>query len=228
VTRPGRAPDEPPAAAAVFAGRLPLARRYAGWLAGEGTRRGLLGPREAARLWERHLLNCAVLTDLVPAGVRVVDIGTGAGLPGIPMAIRRPDLRLDLVEPMARRTAFLTEMLADLALEPTPRVIRGRADEPAVLAEAGRSDWVVARAVAPLDRLVRWCLPLLRPGGTLLALKGESADAELAAHRAAVEQAGAERMELVLVGAEILPVPTRVVTVQRSRTRRTAGAGRRT
>lgn len=211
--------EEPVAAAELFGDRVQLARRYAALLAGEGIRRGLLGPREADRLWDRHLLNSAVLVELLPLGARVVDVGAGAGLPGIPMALARPDLRVDLVEPMSRRVAFLTEVVAELELGDRVRVFRGRADEPAIVKSAGGTDWVVARAVAPLDRLVRWCLALLRPGGRLLALKGESAAAEVAEHERSIQEAGAEVKAVQTVGADLLPAPSRVVVVERLRRR---------
>ena len=106
----------PPAAVEVFGTRLDLARRYAEHLAGTGVERGLIGPREAPRLWERHVLNCAVVAELVPSGARLVDVGLGAGLPGIPLALARPDLQVVLVEPLARRVAWLAEVVADLGL----------------------------------------------------------------------------------------------------------------
>jgi 16S rRNA (guanine527-N7)-methyltransferase len=193
-------PAAPPAATTVFGAELPLAEQYAAILGQTGVRRGLLGPRELPRLWERHLLNSAVLTDLVPTGQRVVDVGTGAGLPGIAMAIRRADLRVDLVEPMLRRTIFLTEAVAALRLSDRVRVIRGRAEDGVVREAVGSAQWVVARAVAPLDRLVAWCLPLLEPGGTLLALKGASAADELALHRDAVRALGGGDMSIVRLG----------------------------
>jgi 16S rRNA (guanine527-N7)-methyltransferase len=212
----------PPAAAAVFADRLPLAVRFGTWLAAAGVHRGLLGPREVTRLWERHLINSAVLTELLPHGSRVVDVGTGAGLPGVAMAIRRVDLRIDLVEPMQRRVDFLTEMLADLGLDTSIRVIRGRAEEAGVVREVGGSDWVVARAVAPLDRLGRWCLPLLAPGGRLLAVKGESAGAEAARHGPALRRLGADEIEVRRLGAEWPDAATWVVVARRSATARPA------
>jgi 16S rRNA (guanine527-N7)-methyltransferase len=212
--RPG--PPAPAVAGALFADdRLALAHRYAERLAGDGVLRGLIGPREADRLWERHLLNSAVLTDLLPAAARVVDVGTGAGLPGIPMAIRRPDLRVDLVEPMQRRVNFLREVVAELDLAGTVRVVRGRADDPEVVRSVGAADWVVARAVAPLDRLVRWCLPLLSVSGRLLALKGVGAADEAAQHEAAVREVGARVVAVGPLGAELLGEPTWVVTVAR-------------
>lgn len=186
----------------MFGDRLELAVRYAARLSNEGVRHGHLGPREVPRLWDRHLVNCALLSDLVPAGARIVDVGSGAGLPGLPMALRRADLRVDLVEPMLRRTRFLESAVGELGLADRVRVVRGRAEEPMVRAAVGNSDWVVTRAVAPLDRLVRWCLPLLTPGGSLLALKGASARDEVTEHRRALQRAGAEHVEVIRLGAD--------------------------
>jgi 16S rRNA (guanine527-N7)-methyltransferase len=172
--------DEPPEAAALFADRLDLARAYAARLATDGVTRGLIGPREAPILWRRHLLNCALIADLAPVGSRIVDVGSGAGLPGIVLAIRRPDLRVDLVEPLLRRTTFLSEVVDELGLGTQIRVVRGRADEKSVRTSVGGADRVVARAVAPLDRLVRWCLPLVGVEGEMMAMKGQRADEEIA------------------------------------------------
>ncbi|MBN9620846.1 MAG: 16S rRNA (guanine(527)-N(7))-methyltransferase RsmG [Actinobacteria bacterium] len=203
-------------AAAVFGDRLEVAEDYARLLANDGLVRGLLGPREADRIWDRHLLNSAVLTDLLPTEAFVVDVGSGAGLPGIPMAIRRPDLSLVLVEPLLRRSDFLEEAVLRLGLESQVRVIRGRAEEKPVRDELGPVDWVTARAVAPLDRLVRWCLPLLRPGGRLLALKGARAEEEVATHRAAVNRLGGDPIDVIQLGGEVLAEPTWVVGVTRT------------
>jgi 16S rRNA (guanine527-N7)-methyltransferase len=216
VTRQPSLLEPPPAAATVFGDRLKLARQYAARLAGDGVLRGLIGPREVDRLWERHLLNSAVLTDLLPTGARVVDVGSGAGLPGIPMAIRRPDLELDLVEPMQRRVAFLTEVVGELDVGRSVRVVRGRADDPEIVARVGASDWVVARAVAPLDRLVRWCLPLLSPRGRLLALKGAAAGEEAAKHEAALRKMGARVRAVEQLGDRVLEERTWIVTVERT------------
>jgi 16S rRNA (guanine527-N7)-methyltransferase len=205
----------PDPASAVFGDRLSLAEAYRARLAADGIIRGLIGPREADRLWDRHLLNCAVLTDLVPVGARVVDVGSGAGLPGLPMAIRRADLQVDLIEPMQRRTDFLAEVVSLLGLTDSVRVIRGRADDPAVLREAGNSAWVVARALAPLDRLARWCLPLLGPGGRLLALKGAGVAAEIDAHREELRRLGAEGIGVRQIGGEWLAEPVTVVEIGR-------------
>ncbi len=177
--------------------------------------RGLIGPREVPRLWPRHVLNSAVLTDLVPIGERVVDVGSGAGLPGIPMALRRPDLAVDLVEPMLRRTTFLTEAVEALAISDRVRVVRGRAEDRAVRDATGDARWVVARAVAPLDRLVGWCFRLLAPGGTLLALKGASAEQELAEHRAALRAHGAGEVTMQRLGDVPGLEATWVISVRR-------------
>ncbi len=210
----------PPEARAVFGSALPLLERYAALLAGPGVERGLLGPREAPRLWERHLLNCAALGELVEPGAVVADLGSGAGLPGIVLAALRPDLTVVLVEPLLRRATFLEEALAELELR-TAVVRRARAED---LAGALVVDVVTARAVAPLDRLAAWALPLLRPGGRLLAQKGERADSELAAAGAALQAAGARAGEVVTVGTGLSA--TRVVVVTRGE--RTIPAGRPT
>jgi 16S rRNA (guanine527-N7)-methyltransferase len=199
----------------VFGDRFDLARQYVTRLADEGVAHGFIGPREVPRLWDRHLLNSAVLTDLIPVGVRVIDVGSGAGLPGIAMAIRRPDLVVELLEPMLRRTTFLTAVVEELDLSPAVRVVRGRAEDAAIRAELGGSDWVVARAVAPLDRLVKWCLPLMSPGGCLLALKGERAAAEVAEHRAVLRRLGAGEIGVQELGSDVLVEPTWVVKVER-------------
>lgn len=208
-------PPPPAAARSVFGQRLELAERFVGILAGEGVERGLLGPRERDRLWDRHLLNCAVLADLVPAAARVVDVGSGAGLPGLAMAIRCPELRVDLVEPMQRRIDFLAEVVTDLELGPQVRIVRGRAEDKHVVDLVGNAGWVVARAVAPLDRLVRWCLPLLAPGGHLVALKGETATIEVTKHERAMKRCGATRVRVQRVGEAELDEPTWAVVVQR-------------
>ncbi|MGH3599718.1 MAG: 16S rRNA (guanine(527)-N(7))-methyltransferase RsmG [Pseudonocardiaceae bacterium] len=197
----------------VFGARYPLAERYAAALAGSGVERGLIGPRETDRLWERHLLNSAVLGELLPACCRVLDVGSGAGLPGIPLAIARPDLVIVLLEPMARRVAWLQEVIAELGLE-VP-VFRGRAEDPRVRAELGGNDVVTARAVAPLGRLAAWSLPLVAPGGRLLAVKGASADQEAARDVDEVTAAGGSAMEIVQCGATIVRPPTTVIVVSR-------------
>ena len=149
----------------MFGVRLELAEQYAELLASAGVIRGLIGPRETPRLWERHLLNCAVLGELIPTDSTVCDIGSGAGLPGLVLAIARPDLTVTLVEPLLRRTTFLDEAVQELGLDQV-EVIRARAEE---LHGRRRFDVVTSRAVAPLPKLARWSLPLTRPGGVVVA-----------------------------------------------------------
>jgi 16S rRNA (guanine527-N7)-methyltransferase len=170
-------PSVPDAARRAFdVDRLPLAERYVELLATAGVERGLIGPREAPRLWDRHLLNCLALSAAVPHDASVVDLGSGAGLPGLVLAIGRPDLELTLVEPLLRRATFLEETVADLGLTRV-RVLRERAE---ALRGGPQFDVVTARALAPMDRLLGWAMPLVAPGGSLLAMKGSSAAAELA------------------------------------------------
>jgi 16S rRNA (guanine527-N7)-methyltransferase len=194
----------------VFGDRLELATAYVRYLAAVGVPRGLLGPREVPRLWERHVLNCAVVTELCAEGAVVYDVGSGAGLPGIPWAIRRPDLDVTLVEPLLRRAAFLTECVADLGL-PNITVLRARAEE--ITAAA---DIVTARAVAPLARLAGWTLPLVRAGGELLAIKGTTAGDEVRAAGAAVAALGGSKVEIVSCGVGLLEPPTVVLRVRKS------------
>ena len=208
------APPAPTDAERVFGDRLGLARRYADLLAGPGVERGLLGPREVERLWERHLLNSVAVAELIEPDARVIDIGSGAGLPGIPMAIARPDLRVVLVEPMLRRTEFLAEAIADLGL--AVEVVRGRAEEPAVRARIAGGDVVTSRAVAPLDKLARWSLPLLRPGGRMLALKGERAQDEVAEARRVLGSLGATDVKVVRCGESYSSPPATVVSALRA------------
>jgi 16S rRNA (guanine527-N7)-methyltransferase len=201
------------AAAAVFGDRLALAATYADLLATDGVVRGLIGPREAPRLWERHLLNCAVVAEAIPHGASVLDVGSGAGLPGIVLAVARPDLSIGLVEPLARRTTFLTEAVETLGLDAAVTVVRARAEE--AVRTVDPADVVTARAVAPLDRLAGWCLPLTAVGGRLLALKGSSAADEVAQHRTAVADLGGGDPTVRLCGAGLIDPPTTVVEVVR-------------
>ena len=204
------------AAQRVFGDRLPLAVAYAELLVTDGVVRGLIGPREAPRIWDRHLINCAVIAEIIPIGAYVVDVGSGAGLPGIVLAVARPDLTITLVEPLARRTAFLSEAVTALGLDATVTVVRGRAEDlaagPPVAAEV-----VTARAVAPLDRLAGWCLPLAAVGGRLLALKGASAADEVAEHRDAIARLGGSDPVIALCGEGVIEPPTTVVEIVRER-----------
>lgn len=206
----------PPAAAeVVFGERVNLARDYWTALATAGVERGLIGPREVPRLWERHILNCAVVGELIGEGASVVDIGSGAGLPGIPLALARPDLRIVLVEPLLRRTVFLKEFIDAAGLEIT--VVRGRAEQPGVIREAGGADVVTSRAVAPLAKLAEWSVPLLHDHGHMLALKGASVAEELERDRADVEQAGAGNFAVLECGTDVVETPTVVLSAERLR-----------
>jgi 16S rRNA (guanine527-N7)-methyltransferase len=206
-----------PAARALFGERLDLAIQYAELLATDGVVRGLIGPREAPRVWDRHLLNCAAVGELVPPGAVVVDVGSGAGLPGLVLAIARPDLSVVLVEPMARRTAFLSEVVAALGLDQSVTVLRARAEEAAGRLPTGPAEVVTARAVAPLDRLAAWCLPLAKVGGRLLAIKGASAAEEAATYAAAVRRLGGGPPAIRICGADLLDPATTVMEVVRER-----------
>ncbi len=194
------------------ASRLPLAERYADLLATEGVLRGLIGPREGPRLWERHLLNCAVLGDAVPEGATVCDLGSGAGLPGVVLAIVRPDLDVTLVEPLLRRTTFLEEVVAELGLDQV-RVVRARAEE---LHGKATFDVVTSRAVAPLGRLLGWSVPLVAAGGAVLAMKGSSARDEIQGAAKVLRRLRCATPEVLELGAEIVHPPTTAVRVARA------------
>lgn len=190
-------------------GRLPLIEAYAASLATDGVIRGLIGPREVPRLWDRHILNCAVLGELLPQGASVCDIGSGAGLPGLVLAIARPDLQLTLVEPLLRRTTYLDEIVESLGLD-NVTVLRGRAEE---LHGKQRFDVVTSRAVAPLERLLRWSMPLVAPEGALVALKGSSITEEIEEARPVLSRLGCASPEVLPVGVEVLDVHTQAVRV---------------
>jgi 16S rRNA (guanine527-N7)-methyltransferase len=215
----------PDAASAIFGDRLDLAERYAQLLATAGVEWGLLGPREVDRIWDRHLLNCAATAELVEAGERVVDIGSGAGLPGLPMAIAKPGLRVVLVESLLRRTEFLGMVIDELGLD--VEVVRGRAEDSDVRRTAGGADAVTSRAVASLDKLARWSLPLLRQGGRLLAIKGERAPDELREHRRVLARLGAVDARVVECGVSLLSPPTTVVVARRAKPESIRNAPRR-
>jgi len=253
-------------ARALFGERFPVVAAYAELLAGPGVVRGLIGPRETPRIWDRHLLNCAAVAELIPTGASVLDVGSGAGLPGVVLAIARPDLSVLLVEPLARRAVFLAEAVAVLGLGDSVTVLRARAEELAASWRPGvrgsgrrtptgdRTDGsarggsqagpgtddstdevlpydldtlpaelsapaqiVTARAVAPLDRLAGWCLPLTAPGGRVLALKGATAEDEVAQHASAVRRLGGSPPEVRLCGVGVVEPPTTVVEIVRER-----------
>lgn len=199
----------PPGAETVFGGRLDVAERYAGWLASDGIERGIIGPREVPRLWDRHLMNCAVIERTIETGESVADVGSGAGLPGVALAIARPDLRITLIEPMLRRVTFLQETIELLGLT-SVTVVRARAghDEP-----IGPFDVVVARAVAKLAQLAEWSMPMLRPGGRLVALKGESVHEELSVATKKLRRAGASSWTVESVGEDVVDPATLVAVV---------------
>lgn len=207
----GEPPDlpTPPAAATdVFRGRLRLACNYVTALADTGVRHGLIGPREVPRVWERHMLNCAVLQELIPEAAVVADVGSGAGLPGVPLAIARPDVQVILVEPLLRRTRWLHTVVSEVGLS-NVAVRRARAE---ALAGTLAVDVVTARAVSRLATLAVWCSPLLRPEGLFLAVKGSTAAEELAADAGALADAGLVGAAVVQVGSGLVEPPTTVVT----------------
>ncbi|MFE0651551.1 16S rRNA (guanine(527)-N(7))-methyltransferase RsmG [Streptomyces sp. NPDC059534] len=211
MTEAAELPEAPEQARTVFGEYFPEAVRYAELLADAGVKRGLIGPREVPRLWERHLLNCAVLSEAVPEGVTVCDVGSGAGLPGIPLALVRRDLKITLLEPLLRRTNFLQEVVELLGLDHVT-VVRGRAEE--MLGKITPVHVVTARAVAPLDRLAGWGVPLLRPYGEMLALKGDTAEEEINGARAALSRLGVVETTVLQVGEGIVDPQTTVVRVE--------------
>lgn len=202
----------PEAARRVFGDRTDLAAAFVDMLQTHGVERGLIGPREVDRLWDRHVLNSAVVAEVIPDGATVVDVGSGGGFPGIPLAVARGDLDVTLVEPMARRVEWLHEVVETLGLDRV-KVVRGRAEEKDLRATVGAADVATARAVAPLAKLAGWCLPLVRPGGRLLAIKGASAAEEVDRDRAAVRKVGGSEIEILQCGTGVLDVPTTVVAI---------------
>ncbi|MGW0498989.1 16S rRNA (guanine(527)-N(7))-methyltransferase RsmG [Streptomyces sp. NPDC003007] len=211
MTEAAELPPAPEQAREVFGDRFADAVRYAELLAEAGVQRGLIGPREVPRLWERHLLNCAVLSEVVPEGVTVCDVGSGAGLPGVPLALVRTDLKITLLEPLLRRTNFLSEVVELLGLDHVT-VVRGRAEE--VMGKIQPVHVVTARAVAPLDRLAAWGIPLLRPYGEMLALKGDTAEEELKSASSALSKLGAVETSILHVGEGVVDPMSTVVRVE--------------
>ena len=185
-------------------------RQYVDILVSRGVDWGLIGPREIGRLWERHILNSIALESLIPEGCRVADVGSGAGLPGIPLAILRPDLEMTLIEPMLRRSNFLTEAIDELGLDDRVTVVRGRAEDADL-----HVDVVVSRAVAKLATLINWTADLIVESGSLLALKGQSADDEVVK---AKKELSKRRLsaEVLLIRADPASDVTRAVRVRRT------------
>lgn len=203
-----------PTAERLLGDRLELAERFVALLAEQGPERGLIGPREVERLWERHLLNCALMVDGIrdaqPDATTLADVGSGAGLPGVVIAIARPDLQVTLIETMQRRTTWLEEVDAELGLG--LEVVRARAED---LHGSRSFDVVTARAVAALDKLARWTLPLVADGGSLLAMKGSSAADEVEKSHKVLSRLGGEDPTISLYGVGEVEVPTTVVQVRR-------------
>lgn len=199
----------PAMAAEVFGPNLERAIAYADALVEDSDQLGLLGPRELPKLWSRHILNSAVVAELLSSGESVADVGSGAGLPGIPMAIARPDVHFVLIEPMERRANWLQQQVVQLGLDNVD-VLRARAEE------VGRSDFdvVTARAVSALPKLLRMTVDLIRPGGRLIALKGERAQAEIDEAKPLSKKLRLKSFEIVYTGDAILSEPTRVVVVK--------------
>ena len=197
---------EPDTAEGIFGSQIGLARQYAQKLANDSDELGLLGPRELDKIWSRHILNSAVVAELVKPGELVADVGSGAGLPGIPMAIAAPDTDFVLIEPMDRRASWLQEVVDELDLQ-NVEVVRARAEE----VEGGQFDVVTARAVAALDKLLRLCVPLLKPGGRVIALKGSKAPEEILEAKKLQKKFKIESFEIVVCGEKFLAEPTSVV-----------------
>jgi 16S rRNA (guanine527-N7)-methyltransferase len=202
----------PPSAEAVaeFGGALAKAQQYAELLATDGVTRGLIGPRETARLWDRHLVNCALAAEFVPERGELVDIGSGAGLPGVVLAMLRPSLHVVLLEPLLRRSVFLDECVRELDL-PNVSVIRARAEEQA--AAGIRADVATTQGGAPLEKLVGWAAGLLRPNGALIAIKGQSAEEELEAARPALARLGVRSAQVLQAGNGRVVSATTIVRV---------------
>jgi 16S rRNA (guanine527-N7)-methyltransferase len=195
----------------IFGRRIDLANRYIEHLATTGVDHGLIGPREVPRIWTRHVVNCALLADVIPQGSEVIDVGSGAGLPGLVLAIRRPDLRVTLIEPLLRRVAWLSRVSDDLGLG-SVRVLRARAPQ---VDKSTRGPVVVARAVASLPTLAGWCLPLVTAGGSLLAIKGRTAAAELAKMEGVFPPGVIRSAEVLTLGTDLPHLPTTVVRLVR-------------
>lgn len=197
------------AAQTIFGDRLELANRYVEHLATSGTERGLIGPREIPRLWSRHVLNCAVIESQIPQGSHVADVGSGAGLPGLCLAIARPDLELTLIEPLERRVIWLQEVVDDLGLE-NVTIMRTRAELAVGMVNA---DVVTARAVSAMSNLAGLTIPLLAGKGLVVAIKGRSAGEEIEKAAKAIRKLGGKETSVLSLGEGLLEEPTTVVRI---------------
>lgn len=203
---PGVAEPEPSVAAEILGHALGLARRFTADLGEHGERLGLIGPLEASRLWTRHVLNSALVAPFLTSGGRVADVGSGAGLPGLVLALARPDVEVTLIEPMERRTEWLRDEASRLELSNVV-VLRARAED---ARDAGPFDQVTARAVSALRTLVPITAPLVRPGGELLLLKGVRVEEEIAAAAKALQKHRVRDIEVLELGVGLLPEATRL------------------
>jgi 16S rRNA (guanine527-N7)-methyltransferase len=194
----------------IFGELTDQALEYGRILATTAVERGLIGPREVDRIWDRHIFNSLPLVTLMPKGATVIDIGSGAGLPGIVLGLARPDLQITLLEPLERRANFLSEVITQLGLT-NLEVVRGRAEQ-----HKSRYQLVTARAVAPLPKLMQISWRLIAPGGKLLALKGESAESELAT--APMSRFNPSKVEVILASYPLLPeqLPVRVISIEKA------------
>lgn len=204
-----RGTSPPDAARIIFGDRLEVVSTYVDMLSDAGVVRGLIGPREVPRLWERHILNCGVVAPALPAGASVADIGSGAGLPGMVWAIARPDVAMTLIEPLLRRTSFLEEVASDLGVD-NVTVLRSRAEDVRT-----QYDIVTSRAVAALDKLARWSLPLVRPGGQMWAIKGSSAAEEIREAQSTVRAAKGTNARVTTYGEGVVDTPTTMVMIDK-------------
>ncbi|WKK60600.1 16S rRNA (guanine(527)-N(7))-methyltransferase RsmG [Corynebacterium sp. P3-F1] len=208
---PAQWEEAPEAAARIFGDRFPLAQAYHDSLATTAAERGFIGPKEVSRLWSRHLLNCAVIAEAFDEGLSVADIGSGAGLPGIPLAIARPDLSITLIEPLLKRSTYLGEITEELRLS-NVTVVRGRAEEQ----KKTLFDVTTSRAVASLGKLASWSLPLVRPGGSMTAMKGASVAEELERDAKIIAKAGGTDAEILTAGKGLLEQPTTLIRIVRA------------
>ncbi|ARV65736.1 ribosomal RNA small subunit methyltransferase G [Corynebacterium glutamicum] len=206
----------PPAAAEIFGDNLEKAIAYHESLATDGSVRGFIGPREVPRLWDRHILNCGVIGEAMDEGISVADIGSGAGLPGIPLAIARPDLNITLIEPLLKRSVYLNEVKEALNLD-NVTVVRGRAEEKVVRKQVGLVDIVTSRAVAPLGKLATWSLPLVKIGGRMVAMKGSSVEEEIERDAKEIRKAGGTDIKVYTVGEALLSEPTTLISIRREK-----------